>query len=139
MFKPLVMINGWNMFVINFICLSDNSYMYTLCETLAEEGVMVIVRGSMRWSKGGWVGEIQNWKFINFTWKKNSGSAHGKSQVLQIVHHESMKLFGIIIGDPKSNIWKWILCQFFGFSVTYAVYSEGRLLFSKDISPWNCI
>lgn len=98
MFKPLVMINGWNMFVINFICLSDNSYMYTLCETLAEEGVMVIVRGSMRWSKGGWVGEIQNWKFINFTWKKNSGSAHGKSQVLQIVHHESMKLFGIILG-----------------------------------------
>lgn len=53
MFKPLNVINGWKKNVLNFICLSDNSYMYTLCETLAEEGVMVIVRGSMRWSKGG--------------------------------------------------------------------------------------
>lgn len=65
MFKPLVMINGWNMFVINFICLSDNSYMYTLCETLAEEGVMVIVRGSMRWSKGGGVGGSEKFKIKN--------------------------------------------------------------------------
>lgn len=138
MFKPLVMINGWNMFVINFICLSDNSYMYTLCETLAEEGVMVIVRGSMRWSKGGWVGEIQNWKFINFTWKKILDPRMGSLRYFRLF---TMNLWNCLgsFGDPKSNIWKWILCPFFGFSVTYAVYSEGRLLFSKDISPWNCI